>query len=194
MASPFVELLADLAESLAGLNVEWYLFGAQAAGLYGSARVTADVDVTVRLGGLDPAALKDALSAAGFELRVDDDDFVARTRVLPVVHARTGVPADLVIAGPGLEDLFFERVRTVDFFGVDVPVAAAEDIVVMKLLAGRPKDIEDVEGILAACADDMDLGLVRDTVAMLEEALDQGDLSPALEQALARSRQGGEGG
>jgi hypothetical protein len=188
--SPFVELLTDLAAALSELDVDWYLFGAQAASLYGSPRVTADVDVTIRLGRLDVASLVQALTVAGFEPRVDDDDFIARTRVVPIVHRATGIPADLVIAGPGLEDLFFERAGTVDFLGLDVPVAAAEDIVVMKLLAGRPKDIEDVEGILAARADRMDIALVRDTISMLEQALDQRDLSPAFEQALARSRPG----
>ena len=38
MRSPFVELLADLAAALTDLGVEWDLFGAQAAALYGSPR------------------------------------------------------------------------------------------------------------------------------------------------------------
>jgi hypothetical protein len=147
MRSPFVELLADLAAALSGLGVEWYLFGAQAAARYGSPRATADVDATVRLGERDDQALVEALTSAGFELRTGDDDFIARTRVVPVVHLATKVPADLVIAGAGLEDLFFERARVESFLGLDVPVAAAEDIVVMKVLAGRPKDIEDVESL-----------------------------------------------
>lgn len=187
MRSPFADLLAALKQALAGLGLDWYLFGAQAAGLYGAPRVTADVDVTVRLGSRAAEDLAAAVAAAGFDLRADDADFVEQTRVMPVVHRATGIPADLVIAGPGLEELFFERVRRTDFFGVEVPVAAPEDLVVMKILAGRAKDIEDVEAMLAA-VDDIDLDLLRGTLAMLEEALGQSDLSPAFEQALARAR------
>ena len=46
---PLAELLTDLGRALARLGVRWYLFGAQAAILYGVARLTADVDVTVDL-------------------------------------------------------------------------------------------------------------------------------------------------
>jgi hypothetical protein len=73
---------------------------------------------------------------------------------------------------------------------VPVPVARAEDIVVMKILAERPKDIEDVVSILAAHPD-LDLDLVRSTLRLLEEALDQSDLLPALERARQRARKPG---
>jgi len=56
MPSPVAELLADLAGALHGLGVSWFLFGAQTAILHGAARLTADVDVTVRL----PPALSNA--------------------------------------------------------------------------------------------------------------------------------------
>jgi hypothetical protein len=49
MPSPVGELLADLAAAFQQRRVDWYLFGAQAAILHGAARLTADVDVTVRL-------------------------------------------------------------------------------------------------------------------------------------------------
>lgn len=50
-----------------------------------------------------------ALERRGFSLRVSDPDFVARTRVMPFVHGPTGLPLDIVLAGPGLEDGFLER-------------------------------------------------------------------------------------
>jgi hypothetical protein len=49
MSSPVADLLRDLSRAFAEFGVPWYLFGAQAALLYGAARLTADVDVTVRL-------------------------------------------------------------------------------------------------------------------------------------------------
>ena len=78
------------------------------------------------------------------------------------------------------------RAEVLDVEGVRVPVARAEDIVVMKLLAGRPKDVDNVVAILAAHPDDLDLELVRGTVRMLEEALGQSDLSPVLDHELER--------
>jgi hypothetical protein len=186
--SPLAEALAALARALAGLEARWYLFGAQAALLYGAARLTADVDVTVQLGNLRTAELVDALEKAGFRLRVRDiDAFVARTRVLPFLHSRSDMPIDIVLAGPGLEELFFRRLRRRIIEGVRVPVASPEDIVVMKVLAGRARDEEDVIAILAARRK-LALDRVRGTLDTLERALGQSDLRPRFEALLRQSR------
>ncbi len=109
--SLFAAALADLKAALTALGVDWYVFGAQAALVYGAARVTADIDVTLRLGRVTPARLATSLQRHGFRLRIADPAFVRTTRVLPVLHSRTSVPADLVIAGPGLEEVFTSSTR-----------------------------------------------------------------------------------
>lgn len=76
------DVLAALDLSCAATGVSWYLFGAQAALLYGSARLTANVDATVLLGDVSTEALVAALEARGFELKINDPEFVAATRVI----------------------------------------------------------------------------------------------------------------
>lgn len=189
MRSPVVDLLADLATAFAAEGVTWYLFGAQAAILHGAARVTADVDVTIkRPAALSNEALARALERARFRRRVVDPAFIDRTRVLPFVHGPTGLPLDVVLAGSGLEDQFFDRVVILSIDDLRVPIASAEDMVVMKILAGRPKDDDDVVAILAAHAETLDRAYVRRTLGELEKALGQSDLVPAFERALKRGR------
>ena len=170
--SGLVEALKSLAAAFAQLGVRWYVFGAQAAILHGAARATADIDVTVDLAEQTTEVLATALRAQGFALRFTDDAFVAQTRVLPVTHS-SGVPVDVVLSGPGLEELFFEGVvfRTVG--GARVPVASAEDIIVMKVLAARAKDLDDVRAVVSAKGGTLDVARIRATLALLEEALDQ---------------------
>ena len=188
MRSALAEALASLARALAKLDTQWYLFGAQAALLYGAARLTADVDVTVLLGDRPTAELVRALEKAGFRLRVRDiGAFVARTRVLPFLHPRSGMPVDIVLAGPGLEQLFFSRRRRRIVEGISIPVASPEDVVVMKVLAGRGKDDDDVIAIIAAQRK-LKLQRIRQTLDALERALGQSDLSPRFEALLARAR------
>lgn len=177
--SPFAAALVDLKDALTALGVDWYVFGAQAALVYGAARVTADVDVTIRLGSVTPARLAGTLKRHGFKLRVEDPSFVRTTRVLPVMHVRTSVPADLVLAGPGLEDAFLERAVLHDLGGVEVPVARAEDLIVMKILAGRDKDLDDVAAMLAARGARLAAKEIENMLKMVEEALGQSDLVPA---------------
>lgn len=57
-------------------------------------------------------------------------------------------------------------------------VASPEDLIVMKVLAGRPKDLEDVRSILRASGRGLDDGYVERTLTMLEQALSQSDLLP----------------
>ena len=166
MRSPVADLLADLETALAAIRVEWLLFGAQAAILYGVARLTADVDVTARVPApLSNRAVVEALALRGFRLRFDDPALAEQSRVLPFVHEATGLPVDVVLAGPGLEDEFFARAESHDIDGVAVRVVNVSDLVVMKILAGRPKDIEDV-------------------------ALGQSDLIPAFASAVVRAGAG----
>lgn len=180
------DLLAALAAALHSLGARWYLFGAQAALIWGRPRLTADVDVTVRLDPEDPERLVRALEAAGFTLRVAPDaDFVRRTRVLPFAYGRDGLALDVVLAGPGLEEAFLERARTVTVAGVRVPVISPEDLIVTKILAGRPKDIEDIRGVLRERLPSLDIEAIRATLTLLEEALSQSDLAPLFEQELA---------
>jgi hypothetical protein len=180
--------LSACAAAFVDLGVRWYLFGAQAAFVYGAARLTVDVDVTVALDEHAPGELLAALSRHGIQSRVDDEDFVERTRVIPVIHTSSGIAGDIVLAGPGLEEMFLNRARVRDLLGVPVPVAAPEDLVVMKILAGRPKDIEDVKAIVSAQGDALHVDSIRETLRLVEEALGQSDLSPLFERTAAAAR------
>jgi hypothetical protein len=172
MPSPVVDVVRDLAAVLGAHGVRWYVFGAQAAILHGATRLSADVDVTVDFEGQSASDVVRSLAEGGFELRVADvDGFVEKTRVIPIVHTRTRMPVDLVLSGPGLEELFFERAQTMTIEGVRVVVASAEDLVVMKVLAGRPKDIEDVTAILKAKGAAFDVARARDTLKLVESAI-----------------------
>lgn len=182
------ELLADLAKALDALAVRWYVFGAQAALIWGRPRLTTDVDVTVEC-RVATRELVDALDRSGFSLRADGTDaFIEATRVVPLEHRASGLALDVVLAGPGLEELFLERAVSIDVAGTVVPFISAEDLVVTKLLAGREKDIDDVRGVLAERGSVLDVSLIRTTLLLLEGALGQSDLTPVLERELERWR------
>lgn len=109
----------------------------------------------------------------------------------PSSTSQSGLPLDIVLAGPGLEELFLERAVEVTVEGVTVPVISPEDLIVAKILAGRPKDLEDVRGILRERLSSLDIELIRSTLTLLEDALSQSDLRPLFESELARARRVG---
>jgi hypothetical protein len=70
-----------------------------------------------------------------------------------------------------------------------VPIVSPTDLVIMKTLAGRAKDIDDLVAVLGADPEGLDVERARSVLAELEAALGQSDLLPCLEQAMiARAR------
>lgn len=174
------ELLAALVAVLNRWG-RWYLFGAQAVVAHGVPRLSADVDVTVRLVPDEPDRFVRDMEAAGFALAIQDPDFVRETRVLPFIHTPTAFPLDVVFAASGLEDEFLERAKTTDIGGVSVPLIDVADLVVAKILAGRPKDIEDVRGLWRLHGPAVDHRRVHRLLRSLETALDRSGLLSAFE-------------
>ena len=130
------------------------------------------------------ADLLEHLAPLGFEHRFPDmaDELLESGSVAPLVHTPTRMEVDLVLAGSGLEDLTLSRATRVLVEGVEVPFAQATDLVVMKVLAGRGKDLEDVHSLLASGAVDREEAL--DLLEQLESALDLPGLVSGLQSAI----------
>jgi hypothetical protein len=91
------------------------------------------------------------------------------------------MPLDLVLAGSGLEDEFLARARPLDIAGLRVPTIHPEDLMIAKILAGRPKDLGDAHGLWRARGPEMDERRIASVLKLLEEALGQSDLTPAFD-------------
>jgi hypothetical protein len=150
--------------------------------------LSADVDVTLRLDPEEPERFVAAMKAAGFELRVEDPDFVRRTRVMPFLHLATAMPLDVVLASSGLEDEFLRRARTMEIGSITVPFIHPEDLIIAKILASRPKDVEDARSLWRIRGASLDSNRIRRTLTLLEKALGQNDLVSSFESILRAAR------
>jgi hypothetical protein len=170
--------LVDLSRAFAAVGARWYVFGAQAVIAAGVPRLTADIDVTTEVPGGGVAALLIALArrrivprdARGLE------QFIAEIRVIPAVHLPSMLPVDVVLAGPGLEEEMLARVTLRSVRGTRIPFIATADLVALKILAGRDKDLEDVRAIFRARLPDLDRRVARDRVAELAALLENPSL------------------
>jgi hypothetical protein len=101
------------------------------------------------------------------------------------------MPLDVVLAGPGLEEEFLQRAISVEVGEARIPVISPEDLIITKVLAGRPKDIEDVRSVAHERRNSLDIERIREMLGFLEQALSQGDLLPAFEDAWTRKELAG---
>jgi hypothetical protein len=126
------------------------IIGGQAVLLHGEPRLTRDIDVTL---GCDASALARILSvteAADLHPLVTGiEDFVRRTNVLPLADRTTPIRVDLIFSFTPYETEAIRRSIAVPFEDTNVHFAAVEDLIIHKLVAGRPRDLEDVRGVLA---------------------------------------------
>jgi predicted nucleotidyltransferase len=147
--SDFDGLIARLAQALTDRGLPFMVIGGQAVLLHGEPRFTADIDITL---AASPDRLDDVIAVCAAAwltvLPQDAAGFVRQTFVLPAAERQTGMRVDFIFSTTDYEAQAIGRAITVGVGGVDVPFASAEDLLLHKLFAGRPRDLEDASGVV----------------------------------------------
>jgi hypothetical protein len=152
------------------------VIGGLAASILGNPRTTKDIDI---LASLDESQwerfLREAERLDFVPRREDCIAFAQCNRVLQVRHSASGVDVDVVLSGMPFEEHVISRAQTVSVGSATVPVATREDLIVMKAVASRPRDVGDIESLLQTAVQ-IDWDYVLHWVDMFSAALDQPDI------------------
>jgi len=145
----FDETLARIGASLERSGIPYMIIGGQAILLYGEPRLTRDIDITlgVNIDRLD-AILAVAQCLSLKPLPADIATFVHQTMVLPTLDEVTGIRVDFIFSYTLYESQAIQRAKKVRILDQDVCFAAVEDLIIHKIFAGRPRDIEDVRSVI----------------------------------------------
>ena len=124
--------------------------------------------------------------AHGFHVRVTDAlRFAQRSRVLLMHHEPTGLDVDIVLgAVPFEEQVVGERVQ-LTVGDLSIPISSPENLIIMKAVAHRPRDIGDIEGLLDT-RPEVDRQRVRYWVGEFAKALEAPEILEDLERLLRR--------
>ncbi len=146
----YESLLGKLAKALQQAGIPYMVIGGQAVLQYGEPRLTRDIDITL---GVDVDRLASVLSLLqenGLHPAVKDvEAFVGKTNVLPATDGATGVRVDLLFSFSPYEREAILRAKPVQVNDHQVQYASLEDIIIHKIVAGRPRDLDDVKGVVA---------------------------------------------
>jgi predicted nucleotidyltransferase len=189
------EFLAALSTSLRDLTgwlntagIRHVIVGGVAQALVGRPRITEDIDAVVLAEQRNLSELLEGALKFGFIPRRENAvEFALANRILLLVHEADGIPVDVSLGILPFEQEMIERATRVTVQGTEIPIATPEDLIVMKVLAFRGKDVVDIEAVLDANKS-IDLERIRYWVAGMAEALDEPGIAARFE-ALLKARQ-----
>ena len=169
----FETLLQKIALCLEKYGLPYMVIGGQAVLLYGEPRLTRDIDITL---GCDITRLPDLLnSVQELSLTIlpkDIETFVKQTMVLPTIEEESGVRVDFIFSFTPYEAQAIERAKAIKIGEKTVKFASVEDLIIHKIFAGRPRDLEDVKAILTKNPD-TDVVYIETWLAKFDESLQE---------------------
>lgn len=180
--------LADLGRWLDAVHAQAVVVGGVAVSFLGRPRFTQDIDTLVILSETEWAAAVASAAAHGIEPRINDPvGFAHRSRVLLLRHKATAIDIDVILGGLPFEENAVAQGRTYSVGGVNIRLPRVEDLLIMKAVAHRPRDMQDIEGLLEAHPD-ADLLSVRQWVSEFATATSMSDLIEDFDKLLAHRK------
>jgi len=169
--------LASITNFLRVRGIPHMVVGGLANLVWGQARLTEDVDLTIwdASANLDPC-IKDLTEAGFVVVPPDPAAFAATMRVLPL-QAPNGIKIDLILAMLPMEKTAIERALPLRIGPTEVPVCTAEDLIILKAVSTRLKDQEDVRGIIDRMGKRLDLTYLLPILRELGILLDHGGIA-----------------
>jgi len=169
---PLKKTLLDAAAFLEQEGVPYALIGGIAVSLRGQPRVTADVDMVIALDVDRARELVGRLTGSNFEpLFRGVEEIVEKALILPLRHRSTHIKVDLAIGLSGFERQAIRRANQVHVEETPILVASIEDLLIMKALAGRPRDDQDAEGLVNSQHEYIDWEYCQSTAFELGESM-----------------------
>ena len=185
--SSLLSALTDLVTWLDSLHEPAMVIGGVAASFLGRPRLTQDIDALVVLPETRWSAAFDSAAQHGIVPRIADAlQFARRSRVLLLRHKHSQIDIDVTFGGLQFELEALNQSKIYDVGGIQVRLPRVEDLLIMKAVARRPKDLQDIEGLLDANPD-ADLAFVRKWVGEFALAMTMPDMLEDLERLLART-------
>jgi hypothetical protein len=180
--------LTDLVKWLDITKMPSMVIGGVAASILGQPRLTLDVDALAILPEADwPNAVSTAASH-GILPRIENPlDFAHRSRVLLMRHAASGINIDVTFGRLSFEQTAIDHSEIHNIGGLRVRLPRVEDLLVMKAIARRPKDLQDIEGLLAAHPE-ADVVAARRWVREFATAMSMSDMLDDFDKVVARSK------
>jgi hypothetical protein len=162
---PIQARLTDAVSAVAQLferrQLSYALIGGLSVAFRGNKRSTEDIDFLLQVPSVGLPGLLEAMKSDGCDLDLNLAIRQWNSDGMLVIEWPNGVQIDLLKPVIPVFHRILERAKTENFGSQTLRVADAEGLLLLKLIAFRPMDQEDIRGILLANANQIDLNWVR---------------------------------
>lgn len=156
-------LIERIARKLDTSGIAYMIIGGQAVLLYGRARLTRDIDITLGVNTDQFAQIEQVCSQLGLKLLPENPrNFTTKTNVLPAEEPQSKIRVDFIFSFTTYETQAIERANKVVLEDYAVRFASCEDVIIHKMVAARPVDQEDVRHMIARNRETVDLAYLKD--------------------------------
>jgi hypothetical protein len=147
--------LTALQKALEKAQVDYVVIGAHAVNAWIEPRFTGDFDITVQADHAALERLEQALEEQGYaRAGAEGDELASGPDFVRFVSRNQGIDLEVQVAKTKFQSSAIERGARPG----ELRVATPEDLIIMKLIAYRPKDRADLAGLVKL--DDVDWGYV----------------------------------
>jgi predicted nucleotidyltransferase len=170
-----VDALGQVNAFLKEHDIPYVVIGGIANAVRGEPRATHDADLKVLVQGMTIAQFR-ALAEARFKPYRRPWLGRAESTLIISLEVAPDMIVDMLVAVLPYEEQAIRRAELIEVEGLSLPICTAEDLIIHKAIADRPKDWLDIEGIILRQRGRLDTVYVRDWLAQFAEALEKPEL------------------
>jgi hypothetical protein len=186
--NPIFAAALEMQEFCTRRRFEFCFIGGVAVQRWGEPRLTVDVDLTLLTGFGAEESFVDALMDGFRPRRGDAREFALRYRVV-LLESSGAVPLDVSLGAMPFEERTVARASGFEIGeGLSLATCSAEDLIVHKAFADRPKDWLDIEGIAMRQAGRLDEALICAELRPLLELKGAPEIEPRVQAVLRAAR------
>ncbi len=182
------EAALEVAVFLDDQKIPYAVLGGVALQHWGEPRTTQDVDIVVMVPWeSEEDFLRKVLQR--FRPRMADALAFAKQHRVLLISTSDGIPVDLSLGIPGYEEEAMRRATKVSLAGLaPIRVVSAEDLIIHKCIAGRARDVEDVERVLVRQKVKLNLPYIRRWLRAFAPVIEGHDVRALFENLVRKAR------
>ncbi len=181
---PLLPTLQVVQQLIDRFDKKGIVIGGAAVCILGQPRMTADVDAVLLASVDDLSQLLSAAREVGLTPRIKDAKaFAQKNRMVLLRHRASDTDVDISLGTLPLEIEAVERSQIVRLGRTRLRIPSVEDLIIMKAVAHRPKDLLDIQS-LVDLHPDLDRTRIEQWVRQFADLLEMPELWTTVESIL----------